>query len=116
MLRRVSLKMRYVLNLSFLNMQLVYMFRIPLPIDSGSNFLSVRRIPYFLEKGGGIPGLILLRERERDLSTRQTNNESPRIQRSGHMEEDVFLCPLGSWGTYLLSRGELQIVDECHEG
>ena len=69
-----------------MNMQLVPMFRIPSPMDCGSNFLPVLRIPYLLEKGGGIPGPIPLRERGRDLSSRQTNNEGPRIQRSG-MEE-----------------------------
>jgi len=36
-------------------------------MDSGSNFLSVLRFPYLIEKGGGIPGFIPLRERGRDL-------------------------------------------------
>ena len=62
MLRRVSLRMRFILNLSFLNMLLVY------TLENGSNFLLVLRIPHLLEKGGGIPGLIPLRERGRDLS------------------------------------------------
>ena len=53
-LRRVSLRMRFIVNLSFLNKQLVQTFRIPPPMESGSNFLHVLRIPYLLEKGGGI--------------------------------------------------------------
>jgi len=63
-------------------MQLVYFFRIPPPIDSASNLLSVRRVLYLLEKAGGTPDPIPLRERGRGLSTRQTNNEGPRILRN----------------------------------
>jgi len=33
-------------------MQLVLVFRIPLPMDSGSNLLFIIRVPYLLEKGG----------------------------------------------------------------
>jgi len=68
MLRRVSLRMRFILDLSFLNMQLVHTFRIPPPMKSGRNFLLVLRMPYLLEKGRGIPGPIPLRKRGRDLS------------------------------------------------
>ena len=39
-------------------MKLVHMFRIPPQIDSGSNFLSILRVLYFLEKGGGTPYLL----------------------------------------------------------
>ena len=55
MLRRVSLKMRYVLNLSFLNMQLVYMFRIPRPKGIVGATLYMLRVPHLLEKGGEMP-------------------------------------------------------------
>jgi len=44
-------------------MQLVHMFRIPPQMDSGSNFLSILRVLYLLEKGEGTPGPIPLRER-----------------------------------------------------
>jgi len=78
------MRMRFILNLSFLNMQLVHMFRIPPPVESRSNFLLVLRMLYLLEKKGGIPHPIPLRERGRDLSPTQTNNESPSNQRSGY--------------------------------
>jgi len=65
-LRRISMKMRFILNLSFLNMQLVHTFRILPPMESGSNFVLVLRVPYLLQKGGGIPGPTPLRERKRD--------------------------------------------------
>ena len=58
-------------------MQLVSMFRILSPMDSGSNLLSIIRVLYLLEKGGETPGPIPLRERGRDFSPRQTNNEGP---------------------------------------
>ena len=57
MLRRFSLRMTFIINLPFLNMQLIHMFRIPPPMDSGRNFLFMLRVPYFLAKGGGIPRL-----------------------------------------------------------
>ena len=65
-------------------MQLVLMFRIPLPMDSGSNLLFIIRVPYLLEKGGETPGPIPLRERGRDSSSRQINNEGLRIPRTQH--------------------------------
>jgi len=65
-------------------MQLVPMLRIPPPMDSGSDLLSIIRVPYLLEKGGETPGPIPLRERGRDFSPRQTNNEGPRIPRTEH--------------------------------
>ena len=67
-----------------MNMQLVLMFRIPPPMDSGSNLLSIIRVPYLLEKGGETLGPIPLRERGRDFPHRQTNNEGPRIPRIEH--------------------------------
>ena len=86
-------------------MHLVHMFRIPPQMDSGSNFLSILRVLYLLEKGGGTPGPIPLRERGRDFSPRQTNNEGPRTRRSWHgrilqrsfyIEEEISSCtPLG---------------------
>jgi len=66
----------------FLNMQLVPMFRIPPPMDSGSNLLSIIRVPYLLEKREEIPGPTPLREMRRDFSPRQTNNTGPRIPRT----------------------------------
>ena len=57
MSRRVNLRMRFILNLSCLNMQLFHMFRFLPLMDSGSNFLSVLRVPYLLEKGGRISQL-----------------------------------------------------------
>jgi len=45
-------------------MQLVRTFRTPPSMDSGSNLLSTLRIPHLLEKGGGTPGPLPLRERE----------------------------------------------------
>jgi len=84
MLKRVSLRMRFIFNLSFLNMQLVHTFRIPSLMESGSNFFLVLKIPYLLERGGEILGPIPLKEREIDLSPRRTNDEGPRIQRSGY--------------------------------
>jgi len=71
-------------------------------MDSGSNFLSILRVLYLLEKGGGTPSPIPLRERGRDFSPRQTNNEGPRIRRSWHgrvlqrffyIEEEIFPSP-----------------------
>jgi len=77
------------------------MFRILPPIGSGSNLLSIIRVPYLLEKGGETPGLIPLGERGRDFSPRQTNNECPRIprikrgrihRRFFQIEKEIFLC------------------------
>ena len=86
-------------------MQLVHMFKIPPQMDSGSNFLSILRVLYLLEKGGGTPGPIPLRERGRNFSPHQTNNEDPRtqrswrgriLQRSFYIEEEISSCtPLG---------------------
>jgi len=72
---------RSVLNLWFLNMQLVYMFRIPRPKGIVGVSLHMLKVPHLLEKGRGMPrivGMILymLRERGRDASPRQTNNKS----------------------------------------
>ena len=88
-----------------MNIQLVRMFRIPPQMDSGSNFLSILRVLYLLEKRGGTPGPIPLRERRRDFSPRQINNEGLRIRRSWHerilqrffyIEEEIASCtPLG---------------------
>ena len=85
------------------------MLRIPHPIDSGSNLLFIIRVPYLLEKGGKTPGPIPLRERGRDFSPRQTNNEGPRILRTKHgripqqfsqIEKGIFPCtPLGVEGS-----------------
>jgi len=44
------MRMRFILNLLFLNMRLVYKFRIRI----GEVILFVLRFPYLLEKGGGI--------------------------------------------------------------
>ena len=63
-------------------MQLVLMFRIPLPMDSGNNLPFIIRVLYLLEKGGKTPNPIPLRERGMDFSPRQTNNEGPRIPRT----------------------------------
>ena len=72
-------------------------------MDSGSNFLSILRVLYLLEKEGGTPGPIPLRERGRDFSPRQTNNKGPRIRRSWHgrilqrffyIEEEISSCTL----------------------
>ena len=41
-------------------MQLVHMFRIPPQMDSGSNFLSILRVLYLLEKGEELPVPYLL--------------------------------------------------------
>jgi len=78
-------------------------------MDSGSNFLSILRVLCLLEKEGGTPGPIPLREREKDFSPWQTNNEGPRIRRSWHrrilqrffyIEEEIFPCtPLGVEGS-----------------
>ena len=51
-------------------------------MDSESNLLSLLRVPYILEKRGGTPDPLCLRERGRDFSPRQTNNEGPRIPRT----------------------------------
>jgi len=106
----LSRRMRFVLNLQLLrrvipDMYLVFMFRIPPPMDSESNLLFIIRVPYLLEKGGETPGPIPLRERGRDFSPRQTNNEGPRIPRTKRgrisrrffqIENGIFLCtPLG---------------------
>ena len=51
-MRKVNLRVRSVLNLQFLNMQLVHMFGIPCPQrDSGTN-LHMLRVPHLLKKGG----------------------------------------------------------------
>ena len=78
-------------------------------MDSGSNLLSLLRVPYLLEKKGGTPGPLPLRERGRDFSPRQTNNEGPGIPRTARgrihgryfqIEEELFLCtPLGVEGS-----------------
>jgi len=60
------------------------MFRIPPPIDSGSNLLFIIKVPYPLEKMRETPGPILLREKGRDFSPGQTNNESLRIPGTKH--------------------------------
>jgi len=60
------------------------MFGIPPPMGSGSNLLSIIRVSYLLEKGGETSGPIPLRQRGRDFSPRQTNNEGPRIPRTKH--------------------------------
>jgi len=65
-------------------MQLVLMFRIPPPMDSGSNLVFIIRVPYLLEKAGETPGPIPLTGRGSDFSPRQTNNEGPRILRTKH--------------------------------
>jgi len=60
------------------------MFRIPPPMDSGSNLLFIIRVPYLLEKGRETSGPTTLREGGRDFLPRQTNNEGPRIPRTKH--------------------------------
>jgi len=54
MLRRVSLRIRLVLNLPFPNIHLFHTLRIPLPMESRSNFLLVLKITCLFEKGGEI--------------------------------------------------------------
>ena len=61
-LRRVNLRMRFILNLPFLNIQLVHIFRIPPPIDSGGISLCAQG-PISLRKRGGILGLMRKGER-----------------------------------------------------
>jgi len=40
-------------------------------MDNGSNLISLVRVKYLLEKGGGTPSPLSLRERERDFTPRQ---------------------------------------------
>ena len=70
-------------------------------MDSGSKILSLLRVPYLLEKRGGTSGPLSLRERGRDFSPSQTENEGPRIprtergripQRYFQIEEEIFIC------------------------
>ena len=70
MLITVNLRMMFVLNLPLLNMQLVYKFRIPHIQWIVGVILLMLGVPCLLEKGGGIHGLMPLRERGRDISPR----------------------------------------------
>jgi len=53
-------------------------------MDSGSNLLPTLRAPYILEKGGETHDPLPLRERRRDTSPEQTNNEGPGIPMTEH--------------------------------
>jgi len=83
-LKRFNMKMRFIIDLLFLNMQLVYMFRILHLQWIAGVILCVLLVSCLLEKRGGILDLVPLRERGSDSSPREANNEGPRIQRSGH--------------------------------
>ena len=47
--------MRFILKLQFLNMRLVHLFRISLLLGIVGATLHILKVPYLLEKGGGMP-------------------------------------------------------------
>jgi len=57
MLRGVNMRMRFILNLLFLNMQLVYTFKIPNLQWIVGVILHMLWVSWLLKKGGGISHL-----------------------------------------------------------
>jgi len=54
-MRKVNLRMRSILNFQFPNMQLVHMFGMPCTKGIVGATLHMIKVPYLLEKGGGMP-------------------------------------------------------------
>jgi len=57
MLKTLNMRIRFILNLLFLNVRLIYTFRIPHFQWIMGVILHMLKVPYLLEKGGGIPHL-----------------------------------------------------------
>ena len=95
-------------------MQLVLVFRIPLPMDSGSNILFIIRVPYLLEKGGELLVPYLL-EKGRGISHlgrqiikvpgSQGLSVEEFLDDFSNRKRNILVHSIGRLGIYLLSRG-----------
>jgi len=98
-------------------MQLVLMFRIPLPMDSGSNLFFIIKVPYLLEKGGGISHLG--RQIIKVLGSQGLSVEEF-LDNFSNRKRNILVHSIGRLGIYLLSRGgcftKSQKVTGCQKG